>query len=292
MSGKLKSKWMKRKTFPKWKLNQILPLMIIAIQQLGRRKHIRLNTDTKAGDEHKRKLSCYLRRSDDGKPEKHFNIFYGFLRLSLRQIWILIFLKATRNFKEKFSEFFNIKITNFHHFSQFCLNILSPSPILSQIRKANGLFFIFPSTSSWWVADSSSGIICRIRMSRREKWKQTNTAGGKKQKRCLITRIDEWRSEESTFPFCTHYCLAVCGCNHCQALEDCLLAHRETHQLFVNDGFDSILEKRGRKSTQNDEEDAVDVAVSGWITLHRNSCKSFLCFSVDSTRTISYFCCS
>lgn len=61
MRGKLKSKWMKRKTFPKWKLNQILPLRNHrhSASSIGTGKHIRLNADTK---EYKRKIGVIIWR--------------------------------------------------------------------------------------------------------------------------------------------------------------------------------------------------------------------------------------
>ena len=80
MSGKLKSKRMKRKTFPKWKLNQILPLRDHRHSTSSGQKNIsdwlrtqkpRWNTKEKS-----ELLSAALR---DGKPEHHLNI-YGFIQ--------------------------------------------------------------------------------------------------------------------------------------------------------------------------------------------------------------------
>lgn len=90
---------------------------------------------------------------------------------------------------------------------QICLNILSPSHVI--ITNTKSKWIIFPSIT---VADSSSSVIRRIRCHCMKGKLETNTAGGKK-----YVSLSELTSEESTFPFCTHYNFTLCGWNVCLA---------------------------------------------------------------------------
>lgn len=105
-----------KKNFPqKWKLNQILPL-----------QH-RIIDDTKAG---KIQKNYYLRRPDDGNPEKHFNIYdmidsCDSLKTKKKSKLFLCFLNILSQFSHTHDEYLQLR----------------------QIQKANGLFF---STISVW----------------------------------------------------------------------------------------------------------------------------------------------